>query len=109
MTNYREWAERNNERVIPEREFRAATDARRQRLADAITASGLSYSHIANATRVGRMSVSRAAKGIEIRQEAFDRIEYYIGLISPARRVSTGELAPTDSGLAIKRITYETK
>lgn len=109
IRDYRAWAERHGERLIPEREFRAATENRRQKLADDIRASGLSYSHIANATRVGRMSVSRAAKGIEIRQEAFDRIEYYMGLISNAKWVETGEIIPLDRGVIIKRETFETK
>ena len=90
MTDYRAWAERHGERFIPEREFRAASEARRQQLAEAIRTSGLSITHIANGTRVGRMSVSRAAKGIEIRQEAYDRIAHYIGLVSPRKVVLTG-------------------
>ena len=109
MTDYRAWAERHGERLIPEREFMAVAEARRQQLADDIKASGLSYSHIANATRVGRKSVSRAAKGIEIRREVFDRIQYYIGLVSPRKGMETGELTPVPGGLARKQATYETK
>ena len=97
MTDYRTWAERHGERFIPEREFRAASEARRQQLAEAIRTSGLSITHIANGTRVGRMSVSRAAKGIEIRQEAYDRISHYIGLVSPRKGVQTGEILPDGS------------
>ena len=106
MTDYRAWAERHGERFIPEREFRAASEARRQQLAEAIRTSGLSITHIANGTRVGRMSVSRAAKGIEIRQEAYDRIAHYIGLVSPRKWVQTGEVTPTGEA-RVK--TYETK
>jgi hypothetical protein len=107
--DFRAWAERHGERLIPEREFRAATENRRQQLAEGIRASGLSYTHIANATRVGRMSVSRAAKGVEIRQEAFDRIQYYIGLITPRKVVQTGELTPVPGGLAARQETFEIK
>jgi len=108
-TDYRAWAERHGERFIPEREFRAATENRRQQLAADIKASGLSYSHIAKATRVGRMSVSRAANGIEIRQEVFDRIQYYVSIISPRKAVQTGELLPGSGGVAARQADIEIK
>lgn len=76
--SYKEWAERNGERIISEREFRAAAEERRRDLAASIAASGLSYTHIANGTRVGRKAVSRAARCVEIRSEAADRIRYYL-------------------------------
>lgn len=78
MNAYREWAERVGEDFIPEREFLAASEERRQKLASAIRESGLSYRHIAKGTRLCHKVVSRAARGIDIRMEAIDRIEYYL-------------------------------
>ena len=78
MSIYSEWARNVGEEVIPEREFLAASEERRKRLAKAIRDSGLSYNHIANGTRLGRKAVARAARGIDIRMEAIDRIEYYL-------------------------------
>ena len=106
MTSFRQWAERHGERFIPEAEYAKASAARREALADAIRASGLSYSHIAAATRVGRKAVSRAANGIEIRQETADRIQYYIRLVSPRKGVQTGEILPDGSA---RLQTIETK
>ena len=106
VQDFRAWAERHGERLIPEAEFRAATEARRQALAAEIRNCGLSYNHIGNGTRLGRKTISRAAKGVEIRQEAFDRIQYYIGLISPRKAVQTGEILPDGSA---RLQTIETK
>ena len=78
MNAYREWARSVGEEVIPEREFLAATEERRQKLARAIRESGLSYNHIARGTRLGKKAVARAARGIDIRMESIDRIEYYL-------------------------------
>ena len=78
MNAYREWARSVGEEVIPEREFLEATEERRKKLAKAIRDSGLSYNHIANGTRLGRKAVARAARGMDIRMEAIDRIEYYL-------------------------------
>lgn len=78
MNAYREWAQRVGEEVIPEREYLAASEDRRKKLAGAIRESGLSYRHIAMGTRLCHKVVARAAKGIDIRMEAIDRIEYYL-------------------------------
>ena len=78
IDNPKEWAAKAGEQYISEREYQAATEARRQDLADKIRESGLSYMHIANGTRVGRKVVARAARCADIRQEAFDRINYYL-------------------------------
>ena len=83
--NFNEWAEKAGERYVPEREYQQASESRRRGLADQIRESGLSYIHIANATRVGRKVVARAAQGTDIRQEAFDRIHYYLGEVAPKR------------------------
>ena len=78
MTDFHSWAERIGEHYIPEREFVAATEARRAALAEEIKASGLSFNHIGKGTRLGRKTVARAANGLEVRQEADDRIRYYL-------------------------------
>lgn len=75
---YRQWAERIGERFITEREYRAATDTRRAALAAEIRASGLSFNHIGKGTRLGRKTIARAAAELDVRQEACDRIHYYL-------------------------------
>ena len=80
--SYADWARSVGEEVIPEREYLAASDERRQRLSRLIQESGLSYNHIANGTRLGRKAVARAARGIDIRMEAIDRIEYYLKYVN---------------------------
>ena len=80
--DYRSWAARVGEHYITEREFIAATQARRAALAEEIKASGLSFNHIGKGTRLGRKTISRAANGLEVRQEADDRIRYYLGKVA---------------------------
>ena len=88
MSTYREWARRVGEDVIPEREFLEVSEDRRKRVARAIRDSGLSYNHIANGTRLGRKSVERAARCIDVRMEAIDRIMYYL-----EKRAENGNMA----------------
>ena len=79
---YRKWAERIGERFIPEAEFADATAARRDALAAEIAGSGLSYNHIGKGTRLGRKTIARAANGMEVRQDAHDRIHYYLQAVA---------------------------
>ena len=83
--DFRRWAERLGERFIPEREFDTYTRERRDRLAADIAASGLSHNHIANGTRLGRKTVSRAARGLDVLATAADRIAYYLKEHTPPK------------------------
>lgn len=65
-------------RVIGEREYRRAEADFIAGLREAIRASGLSYNAIARGTRLERRAVSRIAKGLGIRVDAFARIQYFL-------------------------------
>lgn len=95
MIDFRNWAERIGEHYITEREFISITEARRAQLAEDIKASGLSFNHIGKGTRLGRKTIARAANGLEVRQEADDRIRYYLEKV--ARPEHTVNFSPTKS------------
>ena len=95
MIDFRNWAERIGEHYITEREFISITEARRAQLAEDIKASGLSFNHIGKGTRLGRKTIARAANGLEVRQEADDRIRYYLEKV--ARPEHTIGFSPTKS------------
>ncbi len=65
-------------RPLSDAQFRAVEDARKSRLAELIRRSGLSYSHIADATGTERRSVRRAADCDGIRFDTAVRLEYFL-------------------------------
>lgn len=108
-TNFKEWAAKIGERVISEAEYREASAARREALAERIRTCGLSLNHIAKGTRLSRRTVSRAAQAEEIRQEGYDRIAHYIRVIAPVKDAPGGEILPAPDGVTMRAQTYETK
>lgn len=68
----------NNRRPLTDAQFRAVEDARKTELAALIRRSGLSYSHIADATGTERRAVKRAADCDGIRFDTAVRIEYFL-------------------------------
>lgn len=64
---------------ITEKEYRAAEQAFRDRLADEIRTSGVSVSRIARDTRIDRRTIVRAVRAQSgVRADAMARIEHYL-------------------------------
>jgi hypothetical protein len=68
----------DNRRPLTDAQYRAVEDARKTRLAELIRRSGLSYSHIADATGTERRAVRRAADCDGIRFDTAVRLEYFL-------------------------------
>lgn len=68
----------DNRRPLSDAQYRAVEDARKARLAELIRRSGLSYSHIADATGTERRAVRRAADCDGIRFDTAVRLEYFL-------------------------------
>lgn len=68
----------DNRRPLSDAQYRAVEDARKSRLAELIRRSGLSYSHIADATGTERRAVRRAADCDGIRFDTAVRLEYFL-------------------------------
>lgn len=68
----------DNRRPLSDAQYRAVEDARKTRLAELIRRSGLSYSHIADATGTERRAVRRAADCDGIRFDTAVRLEYFL-------------------------------
>ena len=67
-------------RYVSEWEYAEDLRKRLQEIADGIAESGLSYSAIARACRVGWWVVRNASKGIPVRYDSAARIGYFLGV-----------------------------